>query len=163
MRPLGVTLISILMLLSALFYLMLSFVMIALKGEIFEILEEEGILEREITKILPISKEELEDIYNILEKVYNFMILILFFTGLAYLSSSYGLFTLKNWGRILTIILCGLKILFCAPFTVFNPFLIFEVIVSVLIIWYLMRKGIREIFTKRLSIEDRVLGIESDK
>lgn len=156
MRPLGVTLISIFMLLSGLLYFISSFAMIALKNEILEILKEGTFLEEEIAKVFPIS--EVENIYDFVEKMYDLMILILFVIGLVYLLSSYGLFTVKNWGRILTILLCGLEVLFCATFIIFNPFLIFELIVSVLIIWYLMKKDVKEIFIKKLSIEDRILG-----
>ncbi|MCS7121565.1 MAG: hypothetical protein NZ895_03055 [Archaeoglobaceae archaeon] len=142
MRPIGVSLIALFILVSGIFYIIASFAMLTAKEESLKIAKEE------ISKILNVEEEDLE-------KIYILSVLVLLFFGFLYFLSSYGLFTMKNWGRVLTVVICGLEAIYSTFFAFINPFFIFELTICILIIWYLTKKDIRDLFTK--SIEEKIL------
>jgi hypothetical protein len=71
--------------------------------------------------------------------------------------AGYGLWTLREWGRILCIVLAGISILFSLPGLLFmglhfeffmGGYRLIKLAISVLIIWYLVQPHIRSLFQR---------------
>ncbi len=83
-------------------------------------------------------------------------IFLLFFAAIAVLVG-YGLWTLREWARILAIVLAVLSLLFSLPGLLmmglhlhffYGTYRLLRIVISVLIIWYLMQPQIRAIFRR---------------
>jgi len=71
--------------------------------------------------------------------------------------AGYGVWTLREWGRILCIVLAGISILFSLPGLLFmglhfgffmGGYRLIKLAISVLIIWYLVQPHIRSLFQR---------------
>jgi len=124
--------------------------LIAYKNDAYPLFVEEYIKFVSLYEI-NLNEEELELIYD----VASYTALLL---GVVYIISGYGLFTLREWGRILTVIIAGFNVLYSLFLFFVNPLAGLEVAVNVLIIWYLMRPEIKRNFGRKVSIEERILG-----
>jgi uncharacterized membrane protein (DUF2068 family) len=87
------------------------------------------------------------------------MVGAVFFVVLALIAAAagYGIWSLREWGRILSIGLAAISLLFSLPglfflglhlSLFFGGFHLFRIAISVLIIWYLMQPQIRVLFQK---------------
>ncbi len=87
------------------------------------------------------------------------MVGAVFFVVLALIAAvaGYGIWSLREWGRILSIGLAAISLLFSLPglffmglhlSLFFGGFRLFRIAISVLIIWYLMQPQIRVLFQK---------------
>ncbi len=61
---------------------------------------------------------------------------------------------LKEWGRILAIVLCGINVVYFVFVSFVNVKAVIYAIVNLIVIWYLMKRG--DVF-KEKSIEERIL------
>ena len=148
MRPFGVLLISVLFILIALVCISSGFMMLLDEGAKSLIFEEF----RKVAGMYNISEETLDKIYL---EVSFYVVLF----GLVYLLDGVGILMLKNWARYLAIFLSLFQMLYSALMIYYDPFAIVYIGIGVLVIWYLLRKDISELFKeKKPSIEERILG-----
>ncbi len=93
------------------------------------------------------------------DRIYDLISLFALAVGIAHLITSLGILLLKKWARIAAIALLGYQLVYSSLVIVFDVFSILFVIVSVLFIWYLLRRDVKEIFSgKKMSIEEKILG-----
>ena len=145
MRPTGVTVIAIMWGISAVFYLLIGLAML-------------------IAPIaLPIS--ELGAMGAMIAMFGSVIGVVMLIFGIVFLVIAYGLWTLKNWARIITIILCGISVVFTVlgfvAMATMSPMLampgmesvvvttviqgVVAIIINCLIIWYLIK--VKEAFS----------------
>ncbi|MEM4539876.1 MAG: hypothetical protein QXP46_00045 [Archaeoglobaceae archaeon] len=149
MRPFGVLMISIFLLLMALVCISGSLMMLLFEEEARNLIQEEF---KHIADIYGIS----EDVFD---EVYDTMAISVFLIGLVYFINSAGIFMLKNWARLLAIILFSFQMLYSLLLIYYDPFAAIYIAISIAVIWYLLRADIAETFKgKKMSIEERVLG-----
>jgi len=74
--------------------------------------------------------------------------------------AGYGIWTMREWGRILSIVLAVISLLFSFPGLLlmglhlhlfFGTYRLFRIAVSILIIWYLMQPQIKFLFQRSAS------------
>ncbi len=152
MRPLGVIVLSIVLLAIGSFAFVTGVVLIFTKEESYPIfVEEYGKYLNQSFGNITAAKEDIEIVYEMASYVAALF-------GFIYLLAGFGLFTLKEWGRILAVFVAGFNVL-CSIFLFFVQLLAaFEIAFNLVIIWYLMRPDVREKFSKKITIEERILG-----
>jgi len=78
-----------------------------------------------------------------------------FFYAVIAFAAGYGMWTLREWGRILSIALAVIALLFSLPGLLFmglhfhlffGTYRLFRIAISILIIWYLVQPPIRAVF-----------------
>ena len=156
MRPLGVVVIAVFMFVVGIISVVGGIFLFAMKSVLAKFLiEEYSDAIREMLNqsgiVLEVNKEILEGI--ILTSSY-----LAIFIGSAYLIAGFGLWKLKEWGRIATIIISGINVVYGLFIVFIDPLASFEIALNVVIIWYLMRRNVRERFVRKISIEERILG-----
>lgn len=152
MRPLGITLLSLTMLIGGVIFFASGLSLIFSKEIAYSIFKEEySMLLNKSFYGINISEEEFLQIYDAVS-----YIAVLF--GATYALMGLGLFVMREWARIGTIILAGFNVLYGIFLVFIQPIGALPVILNLIIIWYLMRPDIRDRFTRKLSIEDRILG-----
>jgi uncharacterized membrane protein (DUF2068 family) len=71
--------------------------------------------------------------------------------------AGYGIWTMREWGRILTIVLAVISLLLSFPGLLmmgmhlhlfFGTYRLFRIAISILMIWYLMQPQIRSVFQR---------------
>ncbi len=79
--------------------------------------------------------------------------------------AGYGVWTFREWGRILCIVLAAISILFSLPGLLFmglrfgfflGGYRLIKLAISVLIIWYLLQPQIRSLFNRGASALPRI-------
>ncbi|MET1124543.1 MAG: hypothetical protein ABWW66_04670 [Archaeoglobaceae archaeon] len=150
MRPLGVSLVAIFMLFVGAVGVFLGLSMFAARDEGIEIFKQEY---EELAKDFGVNIPEGE-----LEFLYDAASISMLTFGFLYFAAGWGLLNMREWGRILAVLLCGLNALYGMMMTFLSPIFAIEIAVNVLVIWYLMK--VRELFAKRVSIEERILSEE---
>ena len=79
--------------------------------------------------------------------------------------AGYGVWTFREWGRILCIVLAAISILFSLPGLLFmglhfgfflGGYRLIKLAISVLIIWYLLQPQIRPLFNRGASALPRI-------
>lgn len=152
MRPLGVILISVLLLLNAVIGILSGLGMVLLREELFPIIQTEF---EEVAKGYELPQ-------GIVGEVYDLVSVVIMALGLIFFLSAVGLFMLKNWARILTILLFVFQLVYSSLLLVYDPFGIINVLIAISVIWYLLRKDVKEKFEgRKVSIEERILGQKS--
>ncbi|MDK2795785.1 MAG: hypothetical protein PWQ22_827 [Archaeoglobaceae archaeon] len=152
MRPLGVILISVLLLLNAVIGILSGLGMVLLREELFPIIQTEF---EEVAKGYELPQ-------GIVGEVYDLVSIVIIALGLIFFLSAVGLFMLKNWARILTIFLFVFQLVYSSLLLVYDPFGIINVLIAISVIWYLLRKDVKEKFEgRKVSIEERILGQKS--
>ncbi len=155
MRPLGVTILSLIMLIGGTLFLASGLSLMVSRDVAYPIfVEEYGRLLNQsmgMSRMINISEELVSEIYDTVTYVAIFF-------GVIYVAVGLGLFMMKEWGRIGTVILAGFNVLYGIFLAFIQPLTAIAVILNLLVIWYLMRPEIREEFTRKISIEERVLG-----
>ncbi len=91
---------------------------------------------------------------SIVKSTLNFVSTFSLIFGVLYLSAGFGLWMLKEWGRILAIVLCGINVVYFVFVSFVNVKAVIYAIVNLIVIWYLMKRG--DVF-KEKSIEERIL------
>ena len=104
---------------------------------------------------VPLSQAEVYQLYNVV--VYTSVLI-----GVLYLATGFGLIRQYGWGRILAVFLCGINAVYGLLVVFSDPLAILLVLVNVIIIWYLMRREVRESFGKKKSIEEKILGEQNN-
>lgn len=123
--------------------------MLLFKEETYESIQKEF---EQIAKIYGFSTEVIEENYYIIS-------ISLVLVGVIFLITAIGIFMLKNWARILAIILFCFQMLYSAILFYYDPLALIYIAISILVIWYLLRADVTEIFKgDRMSIEERILG-----
>jgi hypothetical protein len=83
-------------------------------------------------------------------------VLFFFYAVIAFVTG-YGIWTLREWGRILSIVLAVVSLLFALPGLLFmglhfhlffGAYRLFRIAISILIIWYLMQPQIKSLFQR---------------
>ena len=152
MRPPGVTILSIVLLAIGSLALVTGVVLISTKEESYPVfVEEYGKLVNQSFGNITISEEDLKTIYEMAS-----YIAALF--GFVYLITGFGLFTLKEWGRILAVLVAGFNVIYSIFLFFVQPLAGVEIAVNLFIIWYLMKPDVREKFSRKITIEERILG-----
>lgn len=84
----------------------------------------------------------------------------LFYAAIAAVAG-YGIWALREWGRILSIVLAVISLLFSFPGLLmmglhlhlfFGTYRLFRIAISILIIWYLMQPQIKVLFQRRAPV-----------
>jgi uncharacterized membrane protein (DUF2068 family) len=84
-------------------------------------------------------------------------VFFLLFAALAFVAG-YGIWAMREWGRILTIVLASISLLFALPGLMFmmmpthfffGGFGVIRIAISVLMIWYLVQPQVRASFQQR--------------
>lgn len=149
MRPFGVLVITIFLLLSALTCISGGLMMLLFEEEARSLIEEEF---RQIAVIYGLS----EDVF---EEIYSMIVISVFLVGALFFVNAMGIFMLKNWARFLAIILFSFQMLYSVLLIYYDPFVFVYIVISIAVIWYLLRTDVAEKFKgKKMSIEERVLG-----
>ncbi len=149
MRPAGVTLIGIFMFLIGFFGLLSGLSLIITEYSSEEIKEISEILNESFG--VDVKMEDLKNFYT----TFGYFLALF---GFIYLLAGWGLFKLKEWGRILTILVCSLNAAYGFFVSLVFPLIFFDVALNLLIIWYLMKIDVKKAFATKKSIEERVLG-----
>jgi hypothetical protein len=149
MRNFGILAISILLLLNATICILASLGMILFREEVLPIIQKE----------LETVAEGYELPGSIFEELYDLVSVVIVALALLFLLSAAGILMLKNWARILTVILFAFQLTSSVLLLPYDPLSVTNVLIAALVIWYLLRKDVRDIFkARRLSIEERILG-----
>jgi len=153
MRPLGVTVISVIMLIGGILFFISGLSLMFSKDVAYPIFSEEYkvLLNQSMYGMANVTEELLKEIYDTL-------IYVAIFFGAVYAVVGFGLFTMREWGRIATVILAGFNVLYGIFLMLIQPLAAVSIVLNLLVIWYLMRPEVRDKFTRKISIEDRVLG-----
>ncbi|WP_456328729.1 DUF7144 family membrane protein [Archaeoglobus sp.] len=152
MRPLGVTVLSFILLAIGSLSLITGVALISTKEESYPIFAEEyeKLLNQSFSNI-SITGEDLKTVYEMA----SYMAALY---GIVYLLAGFGLFTLKEWGRILTVLIAGFNVVYSIFLVFIQPLIAVEIAINILVIWYLMKPEIREKFSRKITIEERILG-----
>jgi hypothetical protein len=87
-----------------------------------------------------------------------------FFYAVVAFVAGYGIWTLREWGRILSIVLAAVSLLFSLPglflmglhfHLFFGTYRLFRITISILIIWYLMQPQIKALFQRAIPAAPR--------
>ncbi|MCX8172415.1 MAG: hypothetical protein N3D09_02225 [Archaeoglobaceae archaeon] len=149
MRPFGVLVIGIFLLFIAFTCILGGLMMIFLKEEVYELIQTE--LGR-IATVYGIPMDFIKD-------VYDFISIGVVLVGVLYLIDGAGVLMLKNWARILAILLFCFQMLYSTILFYYDPFAVVYIAIGILAIWYLLRRDVARIFgEKKMSIEERILG-----
>lgn len=153
MRPLGVTVLSVIMLIGGTLFFASGLSLMFSKDTAYPIFSEEYkvLLNQSMYGMVNITEE-------LLTEIYDTVVYVAIFFGAVYAVVGFGLFTMREWGRIGTVILAGFNVLYGIFLMFIQPLAAVSIVLNLVIIWYLMRPEIREKFTRKISIEDRVLG-----
>ncbi len=153
MRPLGVTVLALLMLAVGSVFLLSGVSLVVSKDVAYPIfIEEYGRILNESMNLSGVPADEtISTVYDVASYT-----AILF--GTLYVIAGWGLFFLKEWGRIGAILLSGFNVLYGIFLAFVLPSAVIDIILNLLVIWYLMKPEIRERFTRKMSIEERILG-----
>lgn len=149
MRPIGVALIGIFILLIGFFGLLSGLSLILTEYSLEELEEISEMLNKSFG--FDVEKEDLKTFYT------AFGYFLAFF-GFIYLLAGWGLLKLKEWGRILTVLICSLNAAYGLFVSLLFPLALFDVALNLLIIWYLMKGDVRKMFKAKKSIEEMILG-----
>ncbi|MEM1579190.1 MAG: hypothetical protein QXN34_05435 [Archaeoglobaceae archaeon] len=158
MPPLGVLFIAVFMIFIALIGILSGSSMMLFKEEVYPVLEEEF---KNVLYSLNVTFDisNLENLGDIFSKLYDAIAIGTILIGMLYLIGAIGLLMLKNWARILTMVLFGFEILYSLFTIQYDLFALFTLVLSILVIVYLMQRNVGEKFGRRkISIEDRILG-----
>jgi hypothetical protein len=88
----------------------------------------------------------------------------LFYAAIAAVAG-YGIWTMREWGRILSIVLAIISLLFSLPGLLmmglhlhlfFGTYRLFRIAISILIIWYLMQPQIKVLFQRKALVTPAV-------
>ncbi len=149
MRNFGILAISILLILNAAIYILAGLGMVLFKEEVLPIIQKEFETVAE--------GYELPD--SIFEELYYLVSVVIVALALLFLLSATGILMLKNWARILTVILFAFQLTYSVLLLPYDPLGVINVLIAALVIWYLLRKDVGDIlWARRLSIEERILG-----
>lgn len=161
MRPLGVTLISLFMIAIGTVMFVSGLSLLISKDVTYPIFAEE--YGRFLNQSMNISGVPYEISEEFLSKLYDIAAYIGIFFGAIYTVTGLGLFTLKEWGRIAAVVIAGFNVLYGIFLAFVQPVAVTEILLNLLVIWYLMRSDIRDRFTRKMSIEDRILGNQGNQ
>jgi uncharacterized membrane protein (DUF2068 family) len=154
MRPFGVTVLSVFLIAVGMLSIVGGTSLILTHEQVAPIiLKEYGDFLNETMEGAPVPLTE-----DVLKSMLFALSVLVIVLGMIYFAIGLGLWWLKNWARIAAVFLSGLNVVYGLFVVFINPFALIEIIINVLIIWYLMRKDVREAFGRKLSIEERVLG-----
>lgn len=121
-RPEGITL------LAALFWIL---AILALVGSLFMLVTKDAIVE-----IIEDQPEVTGEIIDIVDSVMLGTGIIIFFLGICYIITGWGLWTLKSWARIVALILAAISLLSFPIGT----------IIGIVALWYLFKPEIKKAF-----------------
>lgn len=139
MRPTGVVLIAIYHFLSALFLILFA-ILLAVGGTVLGAMFAAG-------HDSPLGG--LGMMVGVLGAIFFFVYAVVAFVA------GYGIWTLREWGRILSIVLAIVSLLFSLPGLLmmhlhlfFGGYRLFRIAISILIIWYLVQPQIKALFRR---------------
>jgi len=152
MRPLGVTILSLIMLVGGVTFFASGLSLMFSKEIAYPLFKEEySMLLNQSFYGVNISEETFLQIYDAVAYIAVFF-------GIIYALMGLGLFMMREWGRIGTVILAGFNVLYGIFLVFIQPIGALPALLNIIIIWYLMRPDVRDRFRRKLSIEDRILG-----
>lgn len=149
MRPTGVTILSLLFIILGIFSLVGGAGML--------------VMLEDFKSVYPMIKERVKEFDEtitpeIFENVLKVTAILMVASGIISIVIGWGLWNLFNWARIAAIIFSGFGVLSGLISTFAQPYFAFEVVINLLIIWYLMRADVMQAFGKKRSIEEEILG-----
>lgn len=98
------------------------------------------------------------DLEKNFERVYEAVSFSAISIGVLYLIVAIGLIALRNWARILATVLLVLQLVYSLATIHLDLKSAFGVVLSLIFIWYLFRGDVRETFSGKKTIEERILG-----
>lgn len=149
MRPAGVTILSLLFVFFGLFWMIGGIFMIE---SIEEIKSMYYIVEKQISEL---NESITPEMFETVLKVTSTVMIV---SGAISTLIGIGLWKMQNWARIGAILFSGLIAISGLISAFVQPFFVLEVLLSLVVIWYLMRRDIMDAFNENRSIEERVLG-----
>ncbi len=153
MRPLGVTALALLMLAGGSVFFLSGVSLIVSKDISYPMfVEEYGKILNESMNVSGLPVDEM------LSSLYDTASYMAVMFGFLYIAVGWGLFFLKEWGRIGAILLSGFNVLYGIFLAFILPTAVVDIALNLLVIWYLMKPDVRERFTRKMSIEERILG-----
>lgn len=154
MKPLGVLIVSVFLILESFAGILTGLGMIVAKEEFY------GVMKEEFKRILSdLNATNVVDAEGIFDKVYELTSYAVIILGVLYLIVAIGVFTLKNWARIFTIIFLVFQLFYSLVTVYANPLSLLGVAISAGLIFYLLKRDVKEKFLgKQMTIEERVLG-----
>ncbi len=154
MRPIGVVLLVIFLILEGFVSILLGAGMILAKEDFYAVMKEEFgkiIGELNVTHII-----DYEEVFEIVYEATSFATI---FIGIIYIIVAVGVFALKNWARSLAMLLLVFQFAYSLITIYVDPSSIVVLVISIGFLWYLLRKDVKEMFSrKKTTIEERILG-----
>lgn len=151
---LGVLLVAVFLVLEGFTNLLLGAGMMLAKEEFYETMRED--FERALKEL---NATHFVDLEKDFDRIYEATSFALAFIGVLYLIVAIGVFALKNWARIFAIALLVLQLVHSLATIHLGLASLLGVVISVALIWYLLRKDVKEMFSgKEMTIEEKVLG-----
>lgn len=152
MRSVGVLLVAIFLILEGFASILTTLGMIFAREEVYDLMK--GEFERILENLN--ATHLTSQTFDILYEITCFATL---FFGVLYLIVAAGVLALRNWARISAIVLLVLQFVYSLAMVYIDPFSILGVAIAAVLVWYLLRKEVKEKFSgKSMSIEERVLG-----
>ncbi|MEM4473061.1 MAG: hypothetical protein QXR27_05205 [Archaeoglobaceae archaeon] len=153
MRPLGILLLTIFLLLEGIAGIFMGVGMLLAKEEIY------GLLKTEFERFLIEFNATNFISENLFETIYNFTSVATILIGFVYLLIAFGVFMLKNWARIFAIAILAFQFIYSLFLIYFDLLSILGALLSAGFMVYLLRRDVREKFQgKKMTIEERILG-----
>ncbi|MEM0350431.1 MAG: hypothetical protein QXU61_01500 [Archaeoglobaceae archaeon] len=153
MRPIGILLLTIFLLLEGIAGIFMGVGMLLAKEEIY------GLLKTEFERFLIEFNATNFISENLFETIYNFTSVATILIGFVYLLIAFGVFMLKNWARIFAIAILAFQFIYSLFLIYFDLLSILGALLSAGFMVYLLRRDVREKFQgKKMTIEERILG-----
>ena len=120
---------------------------------------------KDFKSMYPMIREQIKEFDEtitpeMLENVLRVTSVLMLTSGIISIVIGWGLWNMFNWARIGAIVFSGFGVLSGLISAFAQPFFAFEIVVNLLVIWYLMKSEIIQAFVggKRRSIEEEILG-----
>ncbi|WP_202318508.1 DUF7144 family membrane protein [Archaeoglobus neptunius] len=156
MRPLGVTVLSLLLLVGGSVLFIAGVSLVASMDTAFPtFVQEYSKFLNESANVTGLQTGMSEDMMLKLYETASYIAIVM---GAIYITAGFGLFTLREWGRVLTVLISGFNVIYSIFLAFIQPMAIVDIALNLVVIWYLMRPDVREKFTRKISIEERILG-----
>lgn len=124
---------------------------------------------KDFKSIYPMIKEQIKELDEsitpeIFESVLRVTSILMIISGIVSIIIGWGLWNLFNWARIGAIVFSGFGVLSGLISAFAQPYFAFEIVINLLIIWYLMRADVLQAFgmKRKRSIEEEILGEDFD-
>lgn len=152
---LGILLLTIFLVLEGFTDVLFGVGMMLEKGEVYEIMKKE--FERVLKEL---NATHVVDVEKDFAGIYEAISVTAILFGVLYLIVAIGIALLRSWARIGAIVLLVLQLVYSLATIHLDLTSIFGIILSASFLWYLSRRDVGEMFSRKKTIEERILGKE---